>query len=293
MLRRLIGENIELVWSPSSELWPIKVDPTQIDQIMANLCANARDAIDSVGVITIATENVTVTEHYHVGREDVTPGEYVQLTVSDTGCGIDKNNQEHLFEPFFTTKEIGRGTGLGLATVFGAVRQNNGFIYVYSELGLGTTFKIYLPRNNESVAESIAMVQGVLERGTETILLVEDEIALLELGKSILEQYGYTVLAAGCPADALALAQQSERQIDLLVSDVVMPGMNGKQLRDRLIMLRPDLKTLYMSGYTADVIAHHGVIDEDVYFLQKPFSEQTLLFTVRQILDRKTNGQEV
>jgi len=290
MLRRLIGENIELIWRAGTELWSVKIDPAQVDQILANLCTNARDAIGSVGVLTIETSNITVDEQYRSGREEFTPGEYVMLTISDTGCGIDKENQEHLFEPFFTTKGVGQGTGLGLATVFGAVKQNDGFIYVYSEPGMGSTFKIYLPRCCDTATVQVNM-EAEACGGTETILLVEDEMAILELGKAILQQYGYNIIAARNPAAALVVAEEYDGPIHLLLSDVVMPGMNGKQLRDKLAVDRPGIKTLYMSGYTANVIAHHGVIDEGVNFLQKPFSELTLVTMVRKILDQALAGK--
>jgi|GEM_PF-1354132 len=288
MLRRLIGEDIELIWHPGDQLWPIKIDPMQVDQILANLAANARDALDNGGILALATANVTVDEKYCSAHEDdFQPGDYVLLAVSDNGCGISKEDMEHLFEPFFTTKEPGQGTGLGLATVFGAIKQNHGHIYAYSEPARGTTFKIYLPRCRD--AETISGDQEVPlappAPGTETILLVEDESAILELGKSILEQYGYTVISAATPDEAMLRASQYAGKIHLLLSDVVMPGMNGKELHDRLILLRPELKTLYMSGYTADAIAHHGVIEAGVNFLQKPFSDYTLAATVRQVLD--------
>ena len=283
MLQRLIGEDIELDWKPVPALWSVKMDPSQVDQILANLAVNARDAIAGVGHLTIQTENVVLDNSYGRTHEGFTPGEYVMLAVSDTGAGMDKETLEHAFEPFFTTKEVGMGTGLGLAMIYGAVKQNRGVINVYSELGQGTSFKIYLPR---SEAETVLTVQALKKpaHGTETVLLAEDEEAILKLGTAILKKHGYTVLAARTPADALALAEGYAGTIHLLITDVVMPGLNGKELMDRLTALRPGIKVLFMSGYTSDVIAHQGVIDEGVAFLQKPFSVNTLAQKVRDVL---------
>ncbi len=286
MLRRLIGEDIDLLWKPGSRLWPVRVDPSQIDQVLANLCVNSRDAITGVGKVTIETGNVVFGEEYCREHGGYVPGEYVMLAVSDNGCGMDKKVMGQLFEPFFTTKEVGRGTGLGLATVYGIVKQNSGFINVYSEPGQGTTFKIYLPR-----VESLpSLKQGPSSasrdlRGSETVLVVEDEESMLELAKAILEKHGYRVFAAGDPAKALELAQKHPGRIDLLITDVVMPGMNGKELNERVAALSPGLKCIFMSGYTANVIAHHGVLDEGIHFLQKPFSMQAMAAKVREVLD--------
>jgi PAS domain S-box-containing protein len=285
LLRRLIGEDIELVWKPCREPAMVKMDPAQLDQILANLCVNARDAIASGGVITIETTTTTfdesLSEHTYIA-----PGEYVLLAVSDNGCGMDAETVSHIFEPFFTTKEQGRGTGLGLATVYGVVKQNNGFINVYSEPGQGTTFKIYLPRQavqGASGAGEAPAVQ-VSASGKEVVLLVEDEPMLLEIASLMIRKLGYQILAVGSPAEALDLAKQHSGRIDLLMTDVVMPGMNGRELADRLLALRPGLKRLYMSGYTADVIAHHGVLDEGVRFIQKPFSMKVLTEKLREVL---------
>lgn len=286
MLKRLIGEDIDLAWMPGTDLWPVKMDPSQVDQILANLCINARDAIASSGKVTIETQNLTLDDTYAATHRDCVPGDYVMLAVSDTGHGMDAITRSHLFEPFFTTKELGKGTGLGLATVFGIVQQNMGLINVYSEPGQGTTFKIYLPRAN---AESQAPPSKASQRslgGTETVFLVEDETQILSLGRRILEQHGYTVLTASTPQAALDLASRHSGPIDLLISDVVMPGMNGKELRERLRATHPSLKCLFMSGYTANVIAHHGVLDAGVEFLQKPFTNQTLAEKVRELLAR-------
>ena len=285
MLRRLIGEDIDLVWRPGKDLWPVKLDPSQVDQILANLSVNARDAINGVGNLAIETENVILDETYLSNNPDFIPGEYIMLAVSDTGAGMDKKTIEQVFDPFFTTKEVGKGTGLGLATVYGAVRQNDGFINVYSELGHGTTFKIYLPRIYTSMTASAISDKTEPAPGNETILLAEDEATILKLGKTILERYGYNVISARTPKEALLLSENHDGPIHLLVTDVVMPEMNGKELRDRLSLKWPEMKALFMSGYTANVIAHHGVIDEGIQFLQKPFSVKSLAAKVREVLD--------
>ncbi len=285
MLRRLIGEDIELGWFPGLDLWPVRIDPGQVDQILANLAVNARDAIEGVGRLTIETANVTLEESCCQGHEGVPPGDYIVLAVSDTGTGMEKETLERIFEPFFTTKEPGKGTGLGLATVYGIVSQNNGHITVRSEPGRGTTFKIYLPRaEQEPEAKSIGTLKKELQ-GTGTILLVEDEAAILGLGKEILERYGYTVLTAGAPREALKIVRDYSGPIHLLITDVVMPEMNGKELRDKLEALTPGLRSIFMSGYTADVIAPHGVLEAGIDFLQKPFSVKGLVEKVREVLD--------
>jgi len=286
MLRRLIGEDIDLAWLPGKNLWKVKVDPSQIDQILANLCVNARDAISGVGKMTIETGNDVFDDDYCASHPGFSPGDYMMLTVSDNGSGMDKATLDKIFEPFFTTKEQGKGTGLGLATVYGIVKQNNGFINVYSEQGQGTTFTIYLPRHmgkiklmqRKNSAESA-------ERGNETILLVEDDSAILKMTTMMLEKYGYTVLAANTPGKAIRTAEAHTDQIDLVMTDVVMPEMNGRDLVRNLLSLYPNLKRLFMSGYTANVIAHHGVIDPGVNFIQKPFSMKNLAEMVRKVLD--------
>ncbi len=288
MLRRLIGEDMDLLWAPGLDLWKIKIDPSQVDQILANLVVNASDAISGVGTITIRTENVTISLYDSVRAEtpEFIPGHYVLLTVSDSGVGMSQEVRENIFEPFFTTKEVGKGTGLGLSTVYGIVKQNEGFIYVASEPGKGTTFKIYLPQFE---AETNAHVPndeagGELPTGTETILLVEDDEAILNLSKMILENQGYTVLAAQSPADAIRLAEERPGDLHLLITDVVMPEMHGRDLAEQLGAIRPNLKCLYMSGYTADVIAHRGIVDEGVNFIQKPFLSYDFAARVRQVL---------
>jgi PAS domain S-box-containing protein len=286
MLQRLIGEDIHLTWQPAPDLWSIKVDPAQIDQILANLCVNARDAIADIGKITIETRNSTFDDNYCATHPGFLTGEYVRIAVSDSGSGMDKETLGHIFEPFFTTKAAGTGTGLGLATVYGVVRQNNGFINVYSELEHGATFEIYLPRyiSSGTSARSEGTTASSLP-GHETILLVEDESSILELITIMLRRQGYTVLAANNPAEALRLGHQHAETIDLLLSDVVMPEMNGRDLAKKLQSIIPNVKRLFMSGYTADVIAHHSVIDEGMSFIQKPFSTKELAAKVREVLD--------
>ncbi len=291
MLRRLIGEDIDLAWIPGAGLWKVKVDAAQIDQVLANLCINARDAIAGVGRVTIETAKAAFDQAYCAHHPGFTPGQYVLLAVSDDGRGMSKEVLEHLFEPFFTTKELGKGTGLGLATVYGIVRQNEGFINVYSEPGRGTSFKIYLPRHaNGPEAGAEAEQSKAPPRGTETVLLVEDEKMILKLGTSILGFLGYQVLAAPTPGEALALAARHQGPIHLLITDVVMPEMSGKELSEKLAVLRPETRVLFTSGYTANTIAHHGVLEEGVQFLQKPFSISGLATKVREILDRPAGG---
>lgn len=285
ILDRLIGEDIDLLWKPADQLGAIKMDPAQIDQIMVNLVVNARDAIAGVGRITIETGHATFDEAYCENHPGFIPGSYVLLAVSDDGCGMDQTVLSQLFDPFFTTKPPGKGTGLGLATVYGIVKQNHGFINVYSEPGQGTTFKIYLPRHeSEPVSARLMPSPAAPPVGAETVLLVEDEEALLKIGKLLLERLGYTVLAAGNPHQALELAGTYPGDIHLLLTDVIMPEMSGRELWHQLSALRPRLKCLFMSGYTADVIAHHGVLDEGVHFLQKPFSREALATKLREAL---------
>jgi PAS domain S-box-containing protein len=286
MLQRLIGEDIDLVWQPQEGIWPVLMDPSQLDQILANLCVNARDAILDVGKITIETANHVFDEDYCAHHPGFTVGDYVRIAISDSGCGMDKEMLTHIFEPFFTSKEFGKGTGLGLAMVYGAIRQNNGFINVYSEPGQGTTFSLYLPRL-ASKAELTTPTPRPAEPapgGQETILLTEDEPVILEMTTTMLQMLGYTVLAANSPGEAIRLAQEHAGEIHLLMTDVVMPEMNGRDLATHLLSSSPQLKHLFMSGYTADVIAHHGVLDKGVCFIQKPFAMDTLAAKVRQAL---------
>ena len=285
MLQRLIGENIQLSWSPAANLWPVKVDPSQIDQILANLCVNARDAISGIGNISIETENCRFNENYQQSHPDVLPGDYVRLSVGDNGSGMDEDTLAHIFEPFFTTKEVGSGTGLGLATVFGAVKQNNGFVDVVSQPGQGTTFHIYLPRMRAIENRTHETVTKSVLSGTETILLVEDDKMLLRMTRSMLEKSGYRVLAANTPDQAQSLAREHPDPIHLLISDVIMPAMNGKDLSDLLRVLRPEMKVIFMSGYSRDVISSRGEIEAGLNFLQKPVSYEVLMAKVREVLD--------
>lgn len=288
MLRRLIGEDIHLAWRPGPDLGAVKMDPTQVGQILTNLCVNARDALEKGGQITIETHNASFDETYLADETGVIPGDFVQLAVSDNGRGMSLETQQKLFEPFFTTKELGQGTGLGLATVYGIVKQNAGFITVYSELGTGTTIKIYLPlyEATEELFQPCEPPRGEL-RGSETILLLEDEPAFRNITHIMLRNQGYTVLCAGKPSEAIHLAQEHTAEIHLLLTDVIMPEMNGRELADRILASHPNIKRLFMSGYTADVIAHHGVLDAGVHFLQKPFSRLDLATKVREVLGNR------
>ncbi len=286
LLRRIIGEDIDLVWLPGAKLWPVKMDPSQIDQILANLCVNARDAISGVGNVTIETRRVCFDDAFCSEHRGFAPGEYAMLAVSDNGSGMDKATMEKIFEPFFTTKEMGKGTGLGLATVYGIVKQNDGFINVYSEPGSGSIFKIYLPRHADP---SRQMPKAGPEpkdlSGDETVLVVEDEVLHLELVELMLESYGYQVLAASSPGEALLAAKRHKGKIHLLLTDLIMPEKNGRELSNEITSLYPDMTCLYMSGYTNDIIVHQGILDEEVHFIQKPFSMQHLALKVREILD--------
>jgi PAS domain S-box-containing protein len=287
MLRRLIGEDIDFAWEPAIRLWPVNMDPSQIDQILANLCVNAKDAISGVGKITIETENITLDESYCAEHAGFIPGDFVMLAVSDNGCGMDKETMEQIFEPFFTTKEVGKGTGLGLPMIYGIVKQNNGFINCYSEPGKGTTFRIYLPRHTIETDEAITEVchEEVAFGQGETLLLVEDEPAIIKMCQTMLEKLGYNVLIAHAPDAAVNLASEYSGIIHLLMSDVVMPGMNGRDLADKLQAIRPGIRVLFMSGYTANAIVHHGVLDEGEHFIQKPFSMKKLSVKVRKALE--------
>jgi two-component system cell cycle sensor histidine kinase/response regulator CckA len=286
LLHQLIGEEIALAWGPGGNLGPVRMDPSQIDQILANLVVNARDAIGGVGHLSIATGMVVVTPADCTQIPEAVPGEYVVLTVSDDGCGMDRETLSHIFEPFFTTKAPGQGTGLGLATVYGIVKQNGGFIQLHSEPGKGTTFQIHLPRCLNAVEiETAARPASALPRGTETILLVEDEKAVRVTVTLFLEMEGYTVLAAANPAEAMLAAGQHSDTIHLLITDVVMPSMNGRDLAATLAAARPAMKCLFISGYSADVIAHRGILEEGVHFLAKPFTRDVLARKVHEVLN--------
>jgi two-component system cell cycle sensor histidine kinase/response regulator CckA len=287
MLSRLIGEDIDIDWLPKSGLWLINVDPTQVDQILTNLCVNARDAINGVGKITIATDNVFLDENYCRKHENCKPGEYAILAVSDNGCGMDKETLNNLFEPFFTKKDFGQGTGLGLSTVYGIVKQNNGVITVHSEPTKGTIFKLYFPKytGNLRLAGEPPKAEALIG-GTETILLVEDEEAILRMSSAILEHLGYTVITASGPVEAIRIVASFSGTIQLLLTDVVMPEMNGRDLAEKLLLMNPGMKCLFMSGYTAEVIADHGVLDGKIKFLNKPFLSDELARIVRETLDQ-------
>ncbi|SHO53679.1 PAS domain S-box protein [Desulfopila aestuarii] len=286
MLRRLIGEDIELTWIPGKNLGSVNVDPSQLDQILVNLCVNARDAIGDTGKMSITTQNVTIDQALSSVYSEIPPGQYVMLAVSDNGCGMDKGTLLHLFEPFFTTKSQGKGTGLGLATVYGIVTQNNGFIDVSSVPGKETVFKIYLPLHVPPSDASIDTVETDEPiRGNETILLVEDEPMLLDLTKMMLDKLGYNVITAMSPTEAIRLIHEIQCKIDLLITDVIMPEMNGRDLAKNISTHCPGLKVLFISGYTADVIAHHGVLDKDVHFLQKPITGKDLAAKTREALE--------
>jgi signal transduction histidine kinase/CheY-like chemotaxis protein len=284
MLHRLLGEDLDLAWAPAGKPVHVFLDPSQLDQILANLCVNAREAVQGVGRVTLETHSVVIDEAYCEKAPGFVPGEFSVLVVSDDGCGMDERVQEKLFDPFFTTKQD--GTGLGLATVYGIVKQNDGFINVYSEPGQGSTFRIYLPRHH-GVADATADRGDpvVLAAAGETVLVVEDDPSILKLAELMLESLGYAVLGAGTAEDALAVVRGQAGPIHLLVTDVVMPGMNGRELARQLGESRPDLKVLFMSGYTSNVIAHRGVLDDDVHFIPKPFTRALLAAKVREALD--------
>ena len=286
MLRRLIGEDVQLTWIPEEPLGTVYMDPAQLHQILANLCINARDALDGGGKIILETHNHRIDEPFCAQHPGAKPGEYVLLVVSDDGRGMPPEVLEQIFEPFFTTKELGKGTGLGLSTVYGIVKQNDGFVHVYSETGKGTTFQIYLPRHATAEAPVEAVVEQEISPGRkETILLVEDESSILRLAKRILEKAQYTVLDASSPNQAMELAQAHAGEIQLLITDVVMPEQNGRELASALQARFPGLRVLFMSGYTANVITERGVLGEGVHFIQKPFTNRALAQKVREALD--------
>ncbi len=283
MLRRLLGEHVTLSWHPGSDLWPVRIDPSQVDQVLVNLTTNARDAIGDAGGIVIHTENVPISSS--ALYPGLPRGEYVRLAVVDNGRGMDVETQRHLFEPFYTTKPAGQGTGLGMASVDGIVRQNRGAVTVTSVVDRGTTVNVFLPRAGEARAADGADAQAAASRGSETVLVVEDEPALLRLTTRALETLGYRVLPASTPETAMRLAAEHAGSIDLLLSDVVLPDMSGRRLAERLTERQPDLKCLFVSGYPDGAMGSGGVIEEHLQFLQKPFTPTMLADRVRQVLD--------
>ncbi len=286
MLRRLIGEHIELKTRKSQELWKVKADPGQIEQAILNLVLNARDAMPDGGTLAIETTNAELDEAFSRSHVPTQPGSYVMVTVSDTGVGISDEVKARLFEPFFTTKERGKGTGLGLSTTYGIVKQSGGYLWCDSEVGRGTTFRVFLPRVDEPAAEATERKSAPpIHPGDETVLLVEDEPEVRSLVQRILKTQGYTVVTAANPDEALAVAREFKGPIQLMVTDVVMPGMSGLQLAERLGPTRPDMKVLFVSGYTNDAIGHHGVLDPGTAFLQKPFTPNALARKVREVLE--------
>ncbi len=295
MLKRLIGEDLDLVLVPGADLGAVKADPGQIEQVIMNLAVNARDAMPHGGKLTIETANVTLDESYARFHAPVTPGEYVMVAISDTGMGMDADTQSHIFEPFFTTKGP-KGTGLGLSTVYGIIKQSGGYIWVYSEPGKGTAFKIYLPRvteGGEAVAAQLPAAVARREYSMETILLVEDEPNLRRLTRQYLEIQGYTVLEAVDGASAIQLSNAHPSPIHMLLTDVIMPGINGRELAQRISLQRPNIKVLYMSGYTENVIGHNRMLDAGITLLQKPFTLPALKSKVREVLDQQPLPQEV
>jgi CheY-like chemotaxis protein len=285
ILGRIIGEHIQLETILAPDLGFIRSDPHQLEQVILNLAVNARDAMPDGGHVTIKTANVVLEADDLAKHYEVEPGEYVLLTVSDTGCGMSEAVKARIFEPFFTTKEMGKGTGLGLATVFGIVKQNNGYIWIYSEEGRGSTFKVYLPRVAQASSRPARpRWTEPLPQGSETILLVEDEQTVRELIAEMLRRQGYQVLEAKDGLEALELAGQLNGTLSLLVTDVIMPRMNGKELANKMVQVHPHVKTLFISGYTDDMIARHGVLEAGVEFIEKPFSSASLVNRVHQVL---------
>ncbi|MDD5484039.1 MAG: response regulator [Kiritimatiellae bacterium] len=294
ILQLLIGENIKIVWNPGADLWPVKLDPSQVDQLLANLCLNARDAISGKGEIAIETGNAPL-DAAAKRQNAIAPGSYVKISVRDNGCGMDKETLTHIFEPFFTTKRVGQGAGLGLATVYGIVKQNEGYINVLSKPGHGTTFEIYFPRNvaaaKTAKPEKAGASPGEARHGKETVLVVEDEPQLIKLIWMILESLDYKVLIAVTPGEAIRLAEKHTGPIHLLVTDLVMPEMNGLELSREILKRHPKIKSLFMSGHSPGLIGMKGFMEENADFIQKPYSIRDLAAKVREVLDRKQDAE--
>jgi len=285
MLNKLISEDIKLTFVPDHDTGTILMDPSQVDQIRVNLVVNTRDAVEGGGSVTIATANADLDLIYCQNHPGSSPGAYIRLSVTDTGCGMDAATIERIFEPFFTTKELGKGTGLGLATVYGIVKQNNGEIHAESQPGKGTTFTIHIPSQTPVGGERLTESSTAVPNGSETILVVEDDESNLNIARLLLEECGYTVFSTRSPLEACKLYQQNVGEISLLLSDVIMPELNGKDLYNHLKIINPDIKVPFMLGYTDDVIAHRGVLPEGVNFIHKPFTIAQLATKVRSVLD--------
>jgi len=283
ILSRLVSDDVRFTFRPAPGLWTVLIDPSQLDQVLMNLAANASDAMVKGGSLLVETGNVTINGNYSEYHLDAKPGDYVQLTVSDTGIGMNRETREHIFEPFFTTKGIGKGTGLGLATVYGVVTQNGGFINVYSEPGHGTTFRIYLPRQHEAPGAA-APPPYLSPRGTGTILLVEDEEMLLWTTGKLLEELGYTVVPVGTPQEAIILCHKGDRHVDLILTDVIMPGMTGRMMIDEIRAFQPDIEVLYMSGYSADLVVQRGILEAGMHYIAKPLNKESLSLKIDEIL---------